>query len=270
MPANDLLQGNNVVPVLAMRDVSYSYGNRKVLYDVNLTLHKGQLLGLIGPNGSGKTTLLKIALGIIRPHRGRVYWFGQDNTGRGPGPQVGYVPQNLQTFTPDFPATAAEVVATGLVRTSGLGGWWSRRDREAVEAALALVGLSPMADYRVSRMSGGERQRVFIARALVNRPQVLLLDEPTASIDVDAQQSFYDLLGRLHREHGLTILLVSHDIGMVTRKVTHLACLNRTMHYHGDIQGFLQDPDLSAVYGRDMAWVVHHHHEEPAPEGAGG
>src|SRR5690606_11466663 len=177
----ELLQApNGAVPVLAMRDVAYSYGSRRVLYDINLTLHQGQLLGLIGPNGSGKTTLLKIALGIIRPHKGRVYWFGRDTTGRGPGPQVGYVPQNLQVFTPDFPATAAEVVATGLVRTGGLGGWWSRRDREAVEAALDLVGLAPLAHHRVSRTSGGERQRVFIARALVNRPQVLLLDERSA------------------------------------------------------------------------------------------
>lgn len=250
-------------PVLAVEGVSFAYGAQSVLEDINLSVQAGDFLGVIGPNGSGKTTLLKIMLGLLRPTSGRVRWFGRDLAGRRElGRRVAYVPQVVHAFTPGFPATVTEVVATGRAAGRGLFRGFGSQDRQAVAEALEAVGMAAVGQRRVSELSGGQQQRVFIARALAARPQVLILDEPTAGVDVEAQERFYALLGRLHTEHGLTLLLVSHDIGMITNRVNRLACLNRRLFYHGDIQGFLQEVDLTSVYG-EMHMVAHHHHDGP-------
>lgn len=257
-------------PLLAVAGVWFGYGHQVVLEDVSLTLERGDFLGLIGPNGSGKTTLLKIILGLLRPQRGTVRWFGgelrrpADLAGR-----VAYVPQLVHAFPPGFPASVAEVVATGRTAGRGLLRPLGREDWRAVHAALHAVGMAGLRDRRVAELSGGQQQRVFIARALAAEPEVLLLDEPTAGVDVEAQERFYALLGRLHAEAGLTLVLVSHDIGMITNRVTRLACLNRRLFYHGDIAGFLRDVDLRAVYG-DMHFVGHDHPHEHTGAGAHG
>lgn len=245
--------------VLSLEGVWFSYDGQTVLEDVNLTLERGDFLGLIGPNGSGKTTLLKIALGLLRPQRGKVRWFGRELQGAaGAGGRVAHVPQVVHAFEPRFPVTVAEVVATGRVAQRGLFRRLGRGDWQAVDEALEAVGLPHLRDRRVSELSGGQQQRVFIARALAARPEVMLLDEPTAGVDAGAQERFYALLERLHAERGLALMLISHDIGMITRRVTRLACLNRRLFYHGDIEGFLREGDLRAVYG-DMRVVAHDH-----------
>ncbi|HEX6990176.1 MAG TPA: metal ABC transporter ATP-binding protein [Bacillota bacterium] len=248
--------------VLSLEDISFHYGGQQVLDGINLRLERGTFLGLIGPNGSGKTTLLKVALGLLKPQRGVVRWFGQLLTRPGQfGSRVAYVPQLSQAYVRPFPVTVRELVAAGRVPRRGLLRPLDREDREAVEAALAAVGMADRRDDRLSDLSGGQQQRAFIARALAADAEVLLLDEPTSGIDAAAQERFYDLLGRLQRDTGRTLLLVSHDLAAITRRVTHLACINRRLLCSGTVAEVAHDPEgLARAFG-DLRLIAHSHGE---------
>jgi zinc transport system ATP-binding protein len=244
-------------PVLAVEHLSFTYQSLPVLEDVSFQLHKGDFLGLVGPNGSGKTTLLKIVLGLLKPESGQIRLFGQP-AGARPLDRVGYVSQKAASFQAGFPATAAEVISSGLAARHPFLRRFGPEQRSAVEAALEMVGLGGMGGEVVSRLSGGQQQRVFIARALVSKPELLIMDEPTVGVDPGAQDQFYALIRRLRAEMDLTVLLVSHDIGVVTAEVTHIACLNRKLFFHGAPADF--DPHrLSELYGHKVAQVFHYH-----------
>lgn len=241
-----------------LRHVSFSYDGQPVLQDVSLVVNPGDFLGIVGPNGSGKTTLLRIILGLQPPGAGEVRLFGQPLAAFRQWDRVGYVPQKAAAFNGSFPATVREVVLTGRVARRGLFRRLNREDRELARGALELVGMADYAERPIGALSGGQQQRVFIARALASQPDLLILDEPTVGVDAAAQEQFYALLRRLRRDLGLTILLVSHDIGVVTAEVSHLACLNRRLFYHGPASQFDLGrlPDL---YGHPVAMVAHGH-----------
>lgn len=246
--------------VLSVEQVGFAYDGQPVLEDVSFQIHKGDFLGLVGPNGSGKTTLLKIILGLLKPDLGRVLLFGCDCAAKETlhRHRVGYVAQKAASFQTGFPATATEVVASGLVGPRRFAGRISPADKRAVANALAMVGMEGRASSMIGRLSGGQQQRVFIARALVANPQLLILDEPTVGVDQGAQEQFYSLIRDLRAEMDLTVLLVSHDIGVITSEVTHLACLHRRLFFHGAPADF--DPlRLSELYGHKVAQVFHYH-----------
>nr|PZN37152.1 MAG: zinc ABC transporter ATP-binding protein [Bacillota bacterium] len=245
-------------PVVELEHVWFSYGGEPVLQDISLTVGRGDFVGIVGPNGSGKTTLLRLILGLQPPQQGRIRLFGQDLSSFRRWDRVGYVPQKATSFNSDFPATVREVVLTGRIAPRGLFRPLGRKDRELADRALALVGLEAYADRPIGRLSGGQQQRVFIARALAGQPELLILDEPTVGVDAAAQQQFYALLRRLREELGITILLVSHDIGAVTTEVSHLACLNRRLFFHGPPEQFPTE-DLSDFYGHPVTPVAHGH-----------
>lgn len=245
-------------PVLELERVWFRFGPEPVLEDVSLRVEPGEFVGLIGPNGSGKTTLLRIALGLLQPLQGKVRLFGQDMGGFRDWRRVGYVPQKATAQLGGFPATVREVVLTGRVANRGLGLPFGAADRAAADRALARAGIASLAGRPIGELSGGQQQRALIARALASEPDLLLLDEPTVGVDRAAQEAFYGLLRRLRGETGLAIVLVSHDIGVVTKEVTRLACLNRRLHYHGD-PGLCTDEMLSAFYGHPVEVVTHQH-----------
>ncbi len=245
-------------PVLSLEGVWFSYDREPVLQDVSLEVSPGEFVGLVGPNGSGKTTLLRVILGLERPQRGRVRLFGQDLTQFTERWRLGYVPQKAAAFNSGFPATVFEVVLTGRIPGRGLWRFLTREDRLAAEQALELVGMAAFADRPVGRLSGGQQQRVFIARVMVSRPHLLILDEPTVGVDSANQDQFYSLLRKLRGEMGLSIILVSHDIGVVTSEVTRLVCLNRRLFYHGPPEKF-DENGLSELYGQKVSLVGHRH-----------
>jgi len=249
-------------PVLSLEDIHFSYGGQPVLEAVSLRLERGMFLGLIGPNGSGKTTLLKIALGLLRPQQGTVRWFGRPLVRPGQfGARIAYVPQLSQAYVRPFPITVRELVLAGRVPRRGLLRPLNRADRDAVDRALAAVGMEDRAEARLSDLSGGQQQRAFIARALAADAEVLLLDEPMAGIDAAAQERFYDLLARLQRETGRTVMMVSHDLAAITGRVTHLACLNRRLICQGPVTDVAGDPQaLSRTFG-DLRLIAHSHGE---------
>ena len=245
-------------PYVELEGVDASYGEVRVLEHIDLTVEPGDFLGIIGPNGSGKTTLVRLMLGLREPDRGAVRLFGHAPATFRQWGRLGYVPQRA-TLDPALPVTVREVVATGLVAGRGLFGRTGARERRRVDDVLAQAGMQAHGEARIGALSIGQQQRVLIARALVSNPELLILDEPTGGVDPEAQTSFYALLRHLNRERDVTLVLVSHDIGVVAKEVTKLACLNRRLIFHGRPADFLSDAALTALYGPSVGLVSHQH-----------
>ena len=226
------------------------YGSVTVLEDVNLTVEDGDFLGIIGPNGGGKTTLLKAVLGLVPPSRGTVRVGGlPPNKARR---LVGYVPQ-YNLFDREFPMNVLDTVLMGRMNAKGILRRHVAEDRELAAASLREVGMSGYENRQIGKLSGGEQQRVFIARALISRPRLLLLDEPTSGVDSSAQTEFYELLGSLKKEMG--IMMVSHDISAVSVYVDKIACLNRKLYYHGSKE--ISAEVLEATYQCPVQMIAH-------------
>ncbi|MGH7335137.1 MAG: metal ABC transporter ATP-binding protein [Candidatus Rokuibacteriota bacterium] len=242
--------------LLELERVSVQYGETNVLDSVSLDVSRGEFLGIIGPNGSGKTTLLRAMLGLLRPSSGEIRLFGQPLSTFRDWRRLGYMPQKT-TFDAALPVTAAEVVASGLIPILGFRRRIGPDEHRKVNESLALVGMEKQAGARIGVLSMGQQQRILIARALVSNPELLLLDEPTASIDADAQSSFYTLLRSFNRERGVTLVLVSHDIGVVAHEVNRVACLNRHLLFCGPPADVLTQEALSSLYGSSVRLVPH-------------
>jgi len=222
---------NIMEPIVQISDLFFYYNGQVVLRDVNLTVQRGDFVSIIGPNGGGKTTLVKLILGLLQPASGKVRIEGQPPGENGTA--IGYVPQYLN-HNLNFPASAMDVVLMGKYDPSRR--MLFRRNKKDRSEALEALGKLGMADYakrKISDLSGGQRQRVLIARALVTSPELLVLDEPTASLDSKGQTDFFSLLKELNRE--LTILVVSHDLLIVSSYAKSIACVNKKLHYHQDV-----------------------------------
>ncbi|MET0894643.1 MAG: metal ABC transporter ATP-binding protein [Acidimicrobiia bacterium] len=218
--------------VLSASGVSFGYQGHPVLDDVSLAIAPGEFAALAGPNGSGKSTLLRILLGLLVPERGSVTLLGSSPSHLRDRWRVGYVPQRLR-IAPDLPATVHEVVSTGRLAARG---WWRRprrADRDAVDHALESVALADLRNRRITELSGGQQQRVLIAKALAAEPHLLVLDEPVAGVDVDAQRLFRDSLVHLQHEHGAAVLLVSHELGAVADDLDHVIVLKQRVVFDG-------------------------------------
>jgi zinc transport system ATP-binding protein len=219
-------------PVLTAHAVSFAFGAQRVLEDVGIEISPGEFTALVGPNGAGKSTLLRIVLGLLAPQTGRVELFGSSPRRLRDRWRLGYVPQRPR-LAPDLPATVEEVVAAGRLAKQG---WWRRArpaDRDAIAHALESVALDGLRAQRVTELSGGQQQRVLIAKALVSEPELLILDEPIAGVDAQAQRLFRDSLVHLLREHGAAVLLVSHELGAVADDLDRVVVLRRRVVFDG-------------------------------------
>jgi zinc transport system ATP-binding protein len=246
-------------PVAELEHVCFSYDGERVLDEVSLRIGAGDFLGIIGPNGAGKTTLLRILLGLLPAECGHVRLFGTSVAQFREWERIGYIPQKAAAFDPRFPASVAEATLSGRVRGARLGRRFTAADYEAARRALDVVGMLPFRDRLIGQLSSGQQQRVLIARALARHPQLLVLDEPTVGVDPDAQEQFYGLLRRLNREMGTTLMLVTHDIGVISQEVTRLACLNHTLVFHGSPEEAVRSGALAEMY-RTQSWMVAHRH----------
>jgi zinc transport system ATP-binding protein len=247
--------------ILQMDHVSYSYQHQTVLEDVTLTVEEGQFLGIVGPNGSGKSTLLKIALGVLQPKKGTVSIFDTSMQEAKTKYSIGYVSQKSNSFQRDFPATVQEVIAAGLTSKKGFFSRYNKKDLLLVDEVLEQVGLQHLRKRNIGQLSGGQQQRVFIARSLISNPKLLILDEPTVGIDRESTKQFYDLLHQLHKKDGLTLVMVTHDIGVVTTLVDQVACLNKRLFFHGTRSLFVEKEKeiLSKAYNHDVQIINHQH-----------
>ena len=239
---------------VAVEHVSFTYPGsaRAVLEDVSVDVQRGEFLAIVGPNGGGKSTLLKLILGLFEPTSGRVSVIG-----RSPGQarrQIGYVPQST-TFLRDFPISVEEVVLLGrLGRTRILGGY-TARDRRIAQQAMETTEMLALRSQPLGSLSGGQLQRALIARALASEPEVLILDEPTANIDLRGERDIFDLLKALQSKR--TIVVVSHDIAFISKYVTRVACLNRTLICHATEA--VTATVIEQLYGKSVRIIRHAH-----------
>ena len=246
-------------PLINLHNISYQYEQTKALIDINLTIEEGDFLAIIGPNGSGKSTLLKIMLGLLKPTKGEVLLFGKTVTQFKDKERIGYVSQKSNSFNTGFPATVTEVVRSGLVKKTGLFHRYPSNVDKQVKHALKSVGMDEFSKKNIGDLSGGQQQRVFIARALISSPNILILDEPTVGVDSKNVKSFYNMLSHLNREHDITIVLVTHDVDAVSKSISHVACLNQRIHFHGfkNEMDQMSDEQLEAWYGHAVRKVEH-------------
>lgn len=245
---------------ITVDNVSFSYGQDTILEEVSFDVPKGDYLGIIGPNGGGKTTLLKIILGLLKPVKGEVRIFGKNiYESREERIHIGYVPQRAAQIDVGFPATVFELVASG--RTAKHWPWqkFTDSDHDAIDKALQITDTDRYRNNLIGDLSGGERQRAFIARALALQPEIIVLDEPTVGVDIAAQEQFYEFLGKLNHDLGLTILFVSHDIDVVASEVHTLLSLNRRVISHGPVSQQLTQDYLEKLYGNRASFAMHNH-----------
>ncbi len=237
-------------PVLFIRNLYAGYEHETILQDVNLEVYDGDFIGLIGPNGGGKSTLLKVILGLLPPQGGQVSILGMDvHHGRH---VIGYVPQFVDSDRA-FPISVWDAVRMGISTGWRLFSRLSASESDRIEMALTEVGMLDLRRKAMGELSGGQRQRIFIARALVSDPKILLLDEPTASVDPNVTKDIYELLSQLNQT--MAILLVSHDMMAVSSFTKTIACLNRKLVYHNSKE--LTPEMLNAVYGCPVDLIAH-------------
>ncbi len=244
--------------IVSLKNVFAGYDKRHVVEDINLEISKGDYLGIIGPNGGGKTTVLKLIAGILKPSHGEVRVFGSDpcrftKSDRG---KIGYVRQETNIDT-SFPVSVLDTVLMGLYATIGPAAPVTKAHRDKAMEALKKTDMDKYAERHIGALSGGQKQRVFIARGIVNNPELLILDEPTTGVDAKNQNAFYAMLEALKKEYGLTIIMVSHDISMIADKVNKVSCVNHKIHVHGESGEVLSNEQACEVCGIDTQYVFH-------------
>lgn len=244
-------------PIVSIKDLSFRYASEPVLDRVNLDLSKGDYIGLVGPNGSGKSTLVKLLLGLLPIESGSVEFFGQPLNQFSEWWRIGYVPQHVFRGDRAFPATVREVVESGHMHDRSLLCQLGLGRCESITEALETAGVGHLVHRRIGELSGGERQRVFIARALVSHPELLILDEPTAGIDQTAQEAFYDFLETLNKKHGITILLISHDLEIIAHEAKTAVCLNRGIVYAGPATTLHDEEVIKQLFGSRIHHADH-------------
>lgn len=244
-------------PLIELQNISFQYDYTKVLSQLSLTIHEGDYVALLGPNGSGKSTLLKIILGLLKPSSGNITLFGEDAAKFKKREWIGYVSQKANAFNGGFPATVKEVVASGLTKKLGLFKRKANNQDALVKEALEAVDMYPYLNRNIGELSGGQQQRVFIARALIAKPKMLILDEPTVGIDKENVAIFYQLMEKLNKA-GMTLLIVTHDMNVIENAVTDVACLNGKIHYYGSKEGYeaLSKDEISAWYSYSVEQEV--------------
>lgn len=240
-------------------NISFSYNGVNVVEKVSLQVKHGDYLGIIGPNGSGKTTLLRLILGLLKAQSGKIALFEQDVAVFKDWTKIGYIPQKATQFETRFPITVEEVVSLGRIAKKGLFGKLNQQDKEVISQTLKMVDLINFREKLITELSGGQQQRVFIAKALACQPDLLILDEPTVGVDVESQEKFYDLLSNLNKKEGKTVIIVSHDIDVITNEVNTVACINKHLIYHGKPKQFIKSDYLEKLYGKSRKFIIHGH-----------
>lgn len=242
------------VEVVNIDNVSYKYNSDLVLENVSFTVKQGDLLGMIGPNGAGKTTLFCLMLGLLEGYQGKIMIFNEDILkNRKVLKKIGYIPQK-NSIEQGFPATVEEIVSLGI--------YGRKPYTDKIISAIETVGLLEQKDKRIGELSGGQQQRVLIAKALVNDPQLLILDEPTTGVDLETQNKFYALLRKLNYENKITTILASHDLDSINKLANKVACVNRKISFHGDAHEFFNNEKLLKAYSESAMQAHMHLHNQ--------
>ncbi len=243
--------------IVESRNLFISFGSLPVLSDVCFRIQQGDYVGLVGPNGSGKSTLIKCILGLFRPARGSVTLFGNDALLMQNREKIGYLPQRIDFFNPRFPSTVAEIVSQGLIARKRAGKDLGRRQTDKMLELLEITGIR---NRRIGDLSGGQQQRVFIARALVNEPDLLMFDEPASALDPEMRDNFFSLLRELHEKKKVTIIMVTHDIGGIGEHASKLLYLDKRVIFFGGFDEFCRSENMAQFFGTASQHIICHEH----------
>jgi zinc transport system ATP-binding protein len=242
-----------------VKNLNFERQGNLVLKGASFRILPGEYCAIIGPNGGGKTTLIRLLLGLEKPTSGEISLFGTSQKRFRDWNRIGYVPQRSALVDGSFPATVREVVGMGRYARRGIFGFESTEDKEAIAEAMELMGVSDLSDRLIGNLSGGQRQRVMIARALASNPDVLIVDEPNTGVDVESQHRFYELLRTLNRTKKLSILFITHDIGVIAEDITRVLFVNQTLLVSQNPAEMTRCDEMSRLYGTPAHVVSHNH-----------
>jgi len=249
------------VPIFDVKDLSFNVRGVCILSNISLQVFSGEYIAIIGPNGGGKTTLIRMLLGLEEPTSGEVRLFGKKLKNFKEWHKIGFVPQRASLVDENFPATVEDIVKMGRVAKRGIFSRYSKEDAQKVHDAMEKMHISHLKEKMVGTLSGGQRQRVMIARALASSPEILILDEPNTGVDAISQERFYKLLSQLNKEDGITILFITHDIGVIADDIGRLFTINQKATICNDPKEALSCEDMSALYGIESHLLHNHKHE---------
>ena len=249
------------VPLFDVKNLNFIVRGQTILQNISFEIFNGEYIAIIGPNGGGKTTLTRMLLGLEKPTSGTIKIFGKKLKGFNEWYKIGYVPQRASHVDVNFPATAQDIVNMGRIATRGIFAGLTKEDKSVVHDAMVKMDILGLRDKMIGTLSGGQRQRVMIARALASSPEVLILDEPNTGVDVASQQRFYRLLAKLNKEEGLTILFITHDIGVIADDIGRLFTINQKATICNDPKKVLSCEDMSQLYGIEAHLLHNHKHE---------
>ncbi len=247
-------------PIIGVQNVRVRYGATEALQDISCTIERGDFVGLVGPNGGGKTTLAKTLLGLVPVYSGAVSLFGRPIHIFNNFKKIGYLPQKHTGINSLFPVSVEEVVFLGLLS----GKKWPKKirqdDTRIVHAMLENIGIADVKDKLISELSGGQQQKVLLARALVSEPELLVLDEPSTALDPNSREQFFALLKEMHHTKHTTILLITHDTGYIGEYATKLLYIDRTLVFFGNIGDFCSSEDMAVSFEKSHHHIVWHQH----------
>jgi len=246
--------------VVGTERLSCCYREGCVLEDISFSVAAGEYVGIVGPNGSGKSTLVQALLGLVPATSGTARLFGTSTAGFSRWDRVGYLPQSLRLLNPAFPATVAETVGLGLLSTKRFPRRLTREDRAKVDLILEDLGIYGIKHKLIGELSGGQQQRALLARALVNDPELLILDEPTAALDPETRGRFYYQIADINRSRGVTVLLVTHDTGVIGQHASKMLYLDKKLLFYGSFDEFCHSPEMSALFGEHSQHLMCHRH----------
>lgn len=240
--------------------LSCSYREGRVLEDLSFEVQRGDYVGIVGPNGSGKSTLVKAILGLVSINKGSALLFGIPLSSFHDWHKIGYLPQSLHLVNPVFPATVHETVGLGLLSLKRFPKRLNRADKDKIDITLDELGILELEHKLIGELSGGQLQRVLLARAIVNDPELLVLDEPTAALDPETRGRFYAMIADINRSRGVTVLLVTHDSGTIGKHASKMLYLDKRLLFYGSFAEFCHSPEMSSLFGEHSQHLMCHRH----------
>jgi len=248
------------VNILSVEGLSFRYNSLEVLSDISFSINAGDYIGLVGPNGSGKTTLIRIILGLMKPNKGNISLFGVEPWKFKDCYRIGYLPQRTQ-FNPYFPAIVTEIVSSGLFSKRRFHKIPDKPEEAMIEEAMRLMDVLDIKNKLIGDLSGGQQQRVLVARAIVNEPELLILDEPTTALDPETRERFFHILQELNQNKKVTIILVTHDIASIGKYASRLLYLDKKIVFYGSFEDFCSSVDMGSYFGEFAQHLICHRHD---------
>ena len=246
--------------VVEVNNLFFSYEEELILQDIDLEIMEGDFIAFIGPNGSGKSTLIKLMLGLLKANKGEIKLLGSPIKKFNDWTKVGYIAQEVRGFNESFPATVKEIIASNMYNEMGFFKILNSDLEEKIDQTLELVGMLDYKNQQIGNLSGGQKQKIFIARTLVTNPDIIFLDEPLVGVDTESQQEFYKLLAELNNELDITIVMISHDVHVISDQANKVACFANDSIFVHQADGFCCDNYFDTLSDNQM-WVERHQHQ---------